>query len=92
MSKKITLVKPSTRTFFKESKKLGRYGPVEWLHGYVYGRWIYHYIGIGTGEHPIVKYLKPLGKAIISDFSGGNRTTATKAAASDLPTPIMARL
>lgn len=68
MSKKINLVKPSTRTFFTESKKLGRYGPVEWLHGYIYGRWIYQYIGIGTGEHPIVKYLKPVGNAVISIF------------------------
>ena len=65
MPKKITLIKPSTRTFFAESKKLGRYGPVEWLHGYIYGRWIYQYIGIGTGEHSIVKYLTPLGNAII---------------------------
>ncbi len=68
MSKKMTLIKPSTRIFFKESKKLGRYGPVEWLHGYVYGRWIYHYIGIGTGEHPLVKYLNPLGRTVIRLF------------------------
>ncbi len=68
MPKKITLIKPSTRTFFAESKRLGRYGPVEWLHGYIYGRWIYQYIGIGTGEHSIVKYLTPLGNAIIWFF------------------------
>ena len=68
MSKKLSLVRPSTRIFFKESRKLGRYGPVEWLHGYVYGRWIYHYIAIGTGEHPLVKYLKPLDWAIIKLF------------------------
>lgn len=41
---------------------------MEWLHGYVYGRWIYQYIGIGTGEHPIVKYLKPVAKAIVWIF------------------------
>lgn len=64
MPKKITFIKPSTRTFFAESRKLGRYGPVEWLHGYIYGRWIYQYIGIGTGEHSIVKYLTPLSNAI----------------------------
>ncbi len=29
------------------------------VHGYVYGRWIYLYIGIGTGEHPLAKILWP---------------------------------
>ncbi len=77
MSRKISLIKPSTSTFFAESKKLGRYGPVEWLHGYIYGRWIYHYIGIGTGEHPIVKYLKPIGNTIIWMFQ---RVTGLKSA------------
>ena len=32
-----------------------RDGLFDWLHGYVYGRWIYLYIGIGTGEHPLAK-------------------------------------
>jgi ferredoxin len=42
---------------------------VEWLHGYVYGRWIYQYISIGTGEHPLVKYTKPIGKSILWIFN-----------------------
>ena len=77
MPKKLTLVKPSTRIFFKEWQKLGRYGPVEWLHGYVYGRWIYQYIGIGTGEHPIVKYVRPLGRTITRLFkrTGGRNSS-----------------
>jgi len=75
MSRKIPLIKPSTSTFFKESKKLGRYGVVEWLHGYIYGRWIYHYIGIGTGEHPVVKHLKPIGNFITWVF---NQVTGLK--------------
>ena len=77
MPKKLTLVKPSTRIFFKEWQRLGRYGPVEWLHGYVYGRWIYQYIGIGTGEHPIVKYVRPLGRTIARLFkrTGGRNSS-----------------
>lgn len=65
VSRKMTLIKPSTRTLFTEFKKLGRYGMAERLHGYIYGRWIYQYIGIGTGEHPIVKYLRPVGNSIV---------------------------
>ena len=61
-------MKPSTKSFFRESKALGKYGWTEWLHGYVYGRWIYQYIGIGTGEHPLVKYFKPIGRAIVWFF------------------------
>ena len=57
-------IKASTKRFFRESKKLGRYGLVEWLHGYVYGRWVYTYIGIGTGEHWTVKKFKPVGELI----------------------------
>jgi hypothetical protein len=31
------------------------------LHSYVYARWLYLYIGIGTGEHPLAKRLVPFG-------------------------------
>ena len=55
MERQVGFIKPSTRRFFKESQKLGRYGLVDWLHGYAYGRWIYFYIGMGTGEHTLVK-------------------------------------
>ena len=62
-------IKPSTRRYFKESRKLGRYGFVDWLHGYAYGRWAYLYIGIGTGEHPLVRKFRPVGTAICRAFS-----------------------
>jgi ferredoxin len=32
----------------------------DWLHGYVYGRWPYLYIGIGLGEHSLAKMAKPV--------------------------------
>ena len=68
MDKHLSLVKPSTRRFCKESQKLGRYRCIDWLHGYVYGRWAYFYIGIGTGEHPLVKRFKPAARAIFRLF------------------------
>lgn len=63
-------MKPSTREYFRESKKLGRYGFAEWLHGYVYGRWVYFYISVGTGEHVLVKKFKPIAKVIYRLFRG----------------------
>ena len=30
------------------------------LHSYVYGRWTYFYIAMGTGRHPLAKRLAPL--------------------------------
>lgn len=53
-------IKPSTRRLFSEFAKLDRYGWGVRLHGYVYGRWLYQYIAIGTGEHRLVKASRPL--------------------------------
>lgn len=68
MAKQFSPVKTSTRRFFDESKKLGRYGFFDWLHGYIYGRWAYFYIGVGTGEHKLVKRFKPAGAMILRLF------------------------
>lgn len=79
------IIKPSTRNFFRESRALGRYGPIDWLHGYIYGRWAYFYIGVGTGEHPLVKYFKPAGALICRLFkllTGTGRGGQSKAALS----------
>jgi ferredoxin len=45
------LFKPSTRSFLKEARAQRDFSVSDWLHGYVYGRWPYLYIGVGTGEH-----------------------------------------
>jgi ferredoxin len=44
--------RPSTRAFIAEGRRTRGYSFIDWLHGYVYARWPYLYIGIGTGEHP----------------------------------------
>ena len=46
---------PSTRAFIREARQTPGYHLIDWLHGYVYARWPYLYIGIGTGEHPLAK-------------------------------------
>ena len=52
-------IKPSTRAFFEEARKTPGYSFFDLLHGYVYARWPYLYIGIGTGEHPPAKWFAP---------------------------------
>ena len=49
------LVWPSTRAFAREARRTPGYSLLDWLHGYVYARWPYLYIGIGTGEHPLAR-------------------------------------
>ena len=46
-------MKPSTRSFIEESRRTPGHSLMDRLHGYVYGRWPYFYIGIGTGNHPL---------------------------------------
>jgi Pyruvate/2-oxoacid:ferredoxin oxidoreductase delta subunit len=58
------LVKPSTVAFTREGRRTPGYSWFDWLHGYVYARWPYLYIGIGTGEHRLAKVVAPLIQAI----------------------------
>lgn len=37
--------------------------PWDFIHSYFYARWPYLYIGLGKGEHPLVKKLAPIFKA-----------------------------
>lgn len=88
MGKQTSFIKPSTRNFFNESKKLDRYGPMDWLHGYIYGRWPYLYIGIGTGEHWLVKKFKPFGDMIFALYrfcfgSAADKTSETSVSFAD---------
>jgi Pyruvate/2-oxoacid:ferredoxin oxidoreductase delta subunit len=56
MGLKDWLIKPSTRAFIQEARRTPGYSFLDLLHGYVYARWTYLYIGIGTGEHPASKW------------------------------------
>jgi ferredoxin len=51
---------PATRTFIHEARRTDDYSWADLLHGYVYARWPYLYIGIGTGEHPTSRWVRPL--------------------------------
>ena len=52
--------RPSTRAFIREARRLPGYSLFDWLHGYVYARWPYLYIGIGTGEHLLARKARPI--------------------------------
>jgi Pyruvate/2-oxoacid:ferredoxin oxidoreductase delta subunit len=63
---KIPFVKASTRAFIREARDTPGYSLLDFIHGYIYGRWPYFYIGVGKGKHPAAKYLAPLGKIVDS--------------------------
>jgi ferredoxin len=54
------LMGPATRAFRREAQRTPGYSRFDLLHGYVYARWPYLYIGIGTGEHWIARRLGPV--------------------------------
>jgi len=54
------LIQPSTRAFYREGRRMKGYSLFDFVHGYVYGRWPYLYIGIGTGEHPLNRVIRPV--------------------------------
>lgn len=60
MSLKDRFIKPSTRAFLAEARKIPGHSLFDLVHGYVYARWPYLYIGIGTGEHPLAKWFMPI--------------------------------
>jgi len=57
---KIPFIKPSTQAFIKEARQTPNYSLGDFLHGYLYGRWIYLYISLGTGRHPLAKRITAL--------------------------------
>jgi len=56
------IMSDSTRKFYQAGRTLTGYTFGNKVHGYVYSRWPYLYIGIAKGEHPLAKKLKPILK------------------------------
>ena len=61
MRMKNWFISPSTQALIAEARKTPHYSLFDFLHGYIYGRWPYLYIGIGKGDHPASKYVYRLG-------------------------------
>jgi ferredoxin len=54
-----SLLRPSTRAFIEEARRVPGYSLFDWLHAYVYARWPYLYLGIGAGEHVLARIFGP---------------------------------
>jgi Pyruvate/2-oxoacid:ferredoxin oxidoreductase delta subunit len=61
---KLKFFQPSTRAFLKEARNTPGFSWFDRLHGYIYMRWPYLYIGIGVGEHGLARLLGPPAKRI----------------------------
>jgi ferredoxin len=57
----------------RESRRLAGHSLFDRLHGYVYARWPYLYIGIATGEHPLARVLGPVARWVLDRFSNGSQ-------------------
>jgi ferredoxin len=56
---RLPFISPSTRDFLALSRALPGHTGFQSFHGYVYARWTYLYIALGTGEHPVARlYLR----------------------------------
>lgn len=64
------LIRRSTRAYVRESRRLPDHSLFDRLHGYVYARWPYLYIGVATGEHPLARILGPIARRILAVFGG----------------------
>ncbi len=57
---RLSVLRPSTRAFYREGRKLEGYPLLDFVHGYVYSCWPYLYIGAATGAKPAPLVLRPL--------------------------------
>lgn len=54
------LSSPSVKDFFRQGKQIKGYRWTDFVHGYIYARYIYLYIAIGTNNHWVAKAILPL--------------------------------
>jgi ferredoxin len=58
------MFRKSSRRFWKEGRRVDGYSVLDFLHGYVYTRWPYAYIGFVKGDRKIPTILKPIVAAV----------------------------
>jgi ferredoxin len=49
------IIQPSTRTFWREARRIKNFSLFGFFHAYLYGRWMYFYIAVASGCHPLIK-------------------------------------
>lgn len=70
------ILKPSTRAFFTEKVSDPDYSFFTRIHGYIYGRWPYLYIGVGTGRHPLASIIKPVWRILTGNQKQSGQKTS----------------
>ncbi|MDZ7844758.1 MAG: 4Fe-4S binding protein [Anaerolineales bacterium] len=70
-SEKVSGRRKAARDFYREGRTIPGYSFFDFIHGYVYGRWPYFYIGIGTGEHRLAGVFRRLFNLVSHWFSPG---------------------
>jgi len=64
---------PPTRAFLEEADRVPHLSWFDRLHGYVYARWPYLYIGVATGEHRLARVLRPVADWLLARFGGDGK-------------------
>jgi NAD-dependent dihydropyrimidine dehydrogenase PreA subunit len=82
--KRFRILQPSTVAFWREGRRTPGYSFLDWLHGYVYCRWPYLYVGVALGEHPLSRLLWPLGALLSRLYSNGTDDDADRVTSADL--------
>ncbi|NPU83573.1 MAG: 4Fe-4S binding protein [Syntrophaceae bacterium] len=67
-------MKPSTRDFLREAETVPGFGFLDFVHGYVYGRWPALYVGIATGCHPLARTLGPPARWLLDQYERAARS------------------
>ncbi|MEK6651159.1 MAG: 4Fe-4S binding protein [Bacteroidota bacterium] len=75
------LIRPSTREFLQEARSTRGYSLRDLIHGYLYLRFTYLYISVGTGEHRLARWLEPLGNLFFPHPKNGEDPSAPRSAA-----------
>jgi ferredoxin len=67
-------IRSGTRALWREGRRTRGYSVADFLHGYVYGRWPYLYIGLATGERRLPRILDPFVRLAGRLFMGSDRS------------------
>jgi len=54
----------STRAFIREARRTPGFTLADFVHGYIYARWPYLYISVGTGEHRLSPFLQAVARVL----------------------------